>query len=332
MDLWQFECFLAVVDAGSIGKAARQLGLSQPTLTRHIRTLERALKVELFTRSQSGTTLNQFGKALERRARAIIIGAAHARQEIENIAAAQQGRVIVATVPSFANRILLPWVLPRFRAEHPNVQVMLIEAVAQDALSRVASGEIDLACGSVHPSFEPNGAIVCEIVIPREPILPVVGDDNPLGERRHVSLKELQPGPWALYDSHVVRTRLNEIFQAHNLPSPVPSVLFGTISFAKLMLRHGPYIALLTRGAVHEEIAEGKIHVVQAPELKLDRNVGVFRHAQLTLSPAAQALLDGIREGIAQQQNRRGLIDGRKSEISAEWSVNVGGSNARPAR
>jgi DNA-binding transcriptional LysR family regulator len=186
MEFRHLQQFLAVVDCGSIGKAARRLGISQPTLTRTIRSLERGLGTSLFTRSSDGSALNQFGRALERRARAIVIAADRVEREIGELVGTEQGRVVIATAPSFASVVLLPHVLPAFRASHPRIQVIVIEGIIDSALPRIEAGEIDFACGSVPTNFVPD-RLVCEIVVPREPLMAIAGRDNPIASRRHVT-------------------------------------------------------------------------------------------------------------------------------------------------
>jgi DNA-binding transcriptional LysR family regulator len=97
MDLRQLRHFLTVVDCGSAGRAARRLGISQPALTKSIRSLERMLGAPLFTRSNEGMALNQFGRSLERRARSITIEVDRAEREIRELLGAERGRVVIGT-------------------------------------------------------------------------------------------------------------------------------------------------------------------------------------------------------------------------------------------
>ncbi|HLI20509.1 MAG TPA: LysR family transcriptional regulator, partial [Stellaceae bacterium] len=82
MELGQLKHFLAVIDAGSVGDAARDLGMSQGAMSNSIRALEKSLNTSLFERSPRGMRLTPTGKALEVRARIIAAEADVAADEI----------------------------------------------------------------------------------------------------------------------------------------------------------------------------------------------------------------------------------------------------------
>ena len=196
MELRELRYFLAVIDAGSIGKAARHLGLTQPALTRSIRTLEADLGVAVFDRSTNGATLNQYGRAFEHRARAMIVQSERARDELRELAGASRGRIVVGTSPSFAGTVLLPQVLPAFRAARPSLEIVIVEGFLSDSLTMLASGEMDFACNPMSDGIAP-GALVSEILVRCERVVPVTRGDNPIVSRDHVTLQDLQNGPWA---------------------------------------------------------------------------------------------------------------------------------------
>lgn len=165
MELRQLRHFLTVIDCGSVGRAARQLRISQPALTKYIRSLERTLGAPLFTRSSDGMSLNEFGRTLELRARSITIEVDRAEREIRELLGAERGRVMIGTSPSFALTVLVPHVLPSFRASHPHVHVVVVEGFLDTAASMIASGEMDFACGTL-PLDISGGNLVNEIFCP----------------------------------------------------------------------------------------------------------------------------------------------------------------------
>ncbi|MDX1375438.1 MAG: LysR family transcriptional regulator, partial [Burkholderiales bacterium] len=91
MRLTQIQQFLAVVDAGSIRGAARELGLSQPALTKSLRQLEDELGATLVTRSVRGAQATEFGRAFLARARAVSADLRRAREEIAQLRGAREG-------------------------------------------------------------------------------------------------------------------------------------------------------------------------------------------------------------------------------------------------
>ena len=298
MILRQLHQFLAVIDCGSVGRAARQLGLSQPALTKYIRSLERTLGAPLFTRSYEGMALNQFGRSLEPRARSITIEVERAEREIREILGAERGRIVVGTSPSFASAVLVPHVLPAFRASHPHVQLVLIEGFLEAAAARVASGEMDFAIGTLPFDFV-HDDLASEVLLPRERVMLVAGRDNPIAARRRVPLAEVQPGPWLLPRGSGLRARINEVFVTRGLAAPEAAFMYEALSLAKDLLNQGPFIAALSVSAVEVELNAGTLRVVRVPEFVLERSISLLYRPDPSLGPAAKLLFDRIRAASA---------------------------------
>lgn len=140
--------FLAVAETGSLSAAARQLGLSQPTLGRHIADLETALKVTLFHRRARGLALTDQALTLLPHARAMREAAAQM-----SLAALGQDRGMEGTVRITASRIvahhLLPPILADLRAAEPLIQ---IELVPSDETENLLFRAADIALRMYRPT------------------------------------------------------------------------------------------------------------------------------------------------------------------------------------
>jgi len=303
MELRELRYFLAVVDAGSIGKAARRLGLTQPALTRSIRALESDLGVAIFERSSNGATLNKYGRALEQRARSMIVQSERARDELRELAGASRGRIVVGTSPSFAGTVLLPHVLPAFRKARPGLEIVIVEGFLSDSLPMLASGEMDFACNPMSDGIAP-GSLVSEILVRCERVVPVTRGDSPIVSRDRVTLQDLQQGPWAFSRVGENRNRVNEIYKSHGLPVPEAAMIFNTISLAKEAVRHGPFIAMIARSAVRDEVVAGIFGIVPAPDLVLERSISAFYRSDVALAPAARLFLDHIKWACAAEASQ----------------------------
>lgn len=135
-----FPVFLALARHGTTGRAAKELGCSQPTVVRRIAALEDALGLTLFTRSAAGFELTERGKGLLEAAR----GAEAAMRDVADVAASlktnDSGRIVFTLLDQF-DGFLMP-VLRDHRARWPDVQVQLITSYRRFDLAR---GEADLA-------------------------------------------------------------------------------------------------------------------------------------------------------------------------------------------
>ena len=146
---WElYRSFLAVVREGSLSGAARALGLTQPTIGRHIDALEAALGVSLFTRSQAGLIASEGATFLVPHAEAMEI-AADALQRVASGEAESERGVVRITASEMIGSQVLPSALAAFREAHPGIIVeLMLSNRSEDLLRR----EADIAVRMVRPS------------------------------------------------------------------------------------------------------------------------------------------------------------------------------------
>lgn len=118
------QLFIRVVETGSFSRASADLGITQPTATKHVAALERRLGARLFHRSTRGVTPTEVGAAYYDKCKAI----ARQLEEADNLAALMQSRVQgtlrISTSVAFGRRVMTPLVL-RFMQQHPGLQIDL---------------------------------------------------------------------------------------------------------------------------------------------------------------------------------------------------------------
>jgi DNA-binding transcriptional LysR family regulator len=157
---WElYRSFLGVLVEGSLSGAARSLGITQPTVGRHIAALEKSLGFALFTRSQTGLLPTQAALSLRSYAETMSSTAAAMLR-----AAASQGAGVTGTVRVSASEVVgaevLPPILRRLRNEHPQLAIELVLTNrVQDLLRR----EADIAVRMTPPK---QGALVAKRVRP----------------------------------------------------------------------------------------------------------------------------------------------------------------------
>jgi len=140
--------FLSVANAGSLSRAAQELGSSQPTLSRQMARLEAQVGSALFERTRRGLRLTEAGEALRLPALRM-----HEHALEWSLAAAGQSRSLAGTVRLTASEMvsayLLPEVLRDLRQSHPEIQ---IELVATNAVENLLEREADIALRMVRPT------------------------------------------------------------------------------------------------------------------------------------------------------------------------------------
>ncbi|GAA3391052.1 LysR family transcriptional regulator [Streptomyces roseoviridis] len=188
----------AIAETGSLHKAARQLGVSQPSLTTQLRRIENALGAELFSRGRNGCHPTPIGRAVLSRARPLVDGMTALITETRAAAARTGGPAL--RVGSTASRALPGW-LRRLRQGLPGTDIALRVDVSASALLRtVAAGQLDLAF--VHevegcPLRVPDG-LRGRVLVEREPQFVSMTRDHPAAAREVVELADLAHDRWAV--------------------------------------------------------------------------------------------------------------------------------------
>ena len=152
-----YQSLHAVLRAGSLSAAARELGLSQPTVGRHVEQLEQALGQPLFTRSPQGLRPTDFAARLETYLSAMASAAQAALREASG-EADQVAGVIRITASEVIGAEVLPAILAQFREAHPQV---IIELALSNQNEDLLRREADIAVRMVRPT---QGALVARRV------------------------------------------------------------------------------------------------------------------------------------------------------------------------
>jgi DNA-binding transcriptional LysR family regulator len=187
----------AIADAGSLHKAARELGMAQPSLSTQLRRIEQLLGGRLFVRDSTGSRPTPLGQIVIGRARPLVAEFSAIVTETRAAAAHTAGGPRLR-IGATASRAIPGW-LSRLRARMPAVEPSLQMDVSANALLRhVAEGTLDLAF--VHevegsPLRVPNG-LCLRILVEREPQFVTMAADHPAAARREVRLTDLAHDRW----------------------------------------------------------------------------------------------------------------------------------------
>jgi molybdate transport repressor ModE-like protein len=197
LDVRRLRVLREVALRGSFSAAAEALTYSQSAVSQQIAALEREAGTRLVERNGRGIRLTDAGRALVRRADAILVELAAADAELQAIAGLRGGRVRVSTFASAATA-LLPAAVTAFRAAHPAVQVelSLVEAT-EEAIGGLRTGRADLVLVA-RPAGEPPADQVEAHRLLEDPMLAVLPGGHRLARRRTLRLDDLAGEPWVL--------------------------------------------------------------------------------------------------------------------------------------
>lgn len=262
MDAKLLEYFLRVAELGSINKAAADLHVSQPALSRHIATLEHELRVKLLHRTARGVRLTEAGNTLCDRARPILRQMAQLNEELLQRSA---GQVALGMPPSWQRLITGPLV-KRLTNEYPRIALRVYEGINIVLREYMNAGLLDVgivAAGTPQvPGFSRTPLV-------REPLL-LVGDRKAgldpadpvtLSRLRHIKL--VMPG-----GPNIVRQYIEHMLTRHNHPFRI-AVEAETLALCLELARHGVGYTVVPYCALYEHPRGGEVSWAPIRRLEL---------------------------------------------------------------
>nr|WP_245245177.1 LysR family transcriptional regulator [Streptomyces palmae] len=286
-DLGALELLLAVARLGSLGRAARELGITQPAASSRVRSMERQLGVALVERSPRGSRLTEAGVLVTDWARRIVEAAEAFDAGVHALRARRDSRLRVAASMTIAEYLLPGWLIA-LRALRPDTAVSLLAGNSAGVAERLLTGEADL--GFVEGLDIPQG--LDGAVIGHDRLVLVVAPDRPWARRRHpVDAEELAVAPLVLRErGSGTRQVLDAALAAHGgLAEPLLELASTTAVKAAAISGAGP--AVLSRLAVREELAARRLVEVPVSGIRLTRDLrAVWPTGQRPAGPARDLL------------------------------------------
>lgn len=283
--------FGAVCRAGSISAAARQLNISQPSVSTTIARLEERLKVVLFRRGRSGIVLTAEGMVLQRRAEAMEALLQGAAQEVDAATAGVAGPLRVGGTPG-ALVSLLPRAIDRLERERGTFALNVIERADRDLIDMLRKGEIELAFVTTEIEAPPEG--IDETTLSRDPFALIVGRRNE-ALPASLSLRQVQHLPWVLPEAQgAFRRQVAALFIAAGIAEPRAAIRCDSLLATKAIVRAGDRVTILPRQVAAAELSIGELRAIAIEEARFERSIGVRMLKGAVLSPLAQSLLAAL--------------------------------------
>lgn len=287
VQIGQLRCFLAVADHRHFTRAARELGLAQPSVSAQVRRLEAELSSELFHRMKGNLTLTPAGEALLPFARRILADVDAATSELSEVGGMARGRLAIGATPSLA-AALVPPVLSRFHASYPGIELTLREAGSMDLVAALGEGAVDIALVILpvrHDVLETHALL-------REELVVAVAPTHPLARRRTVAMTDLRDVPLVMFrEGYDLRSATEAACRAAGF-APIFAVEGGEMDGVLRLTAAGLGAAIVPSLVVEPD---GPLRAVRITGSSLTRTVGIAHRRDRRLSRAAQELVDTVR-------------------------------------
>lgn len=186
MDIRHLHYFLQVAHHKSFTKAAQSLYITQPTISKMIKSIEEELGVVLFNRSGKQVELTDAGQVIFAQAQDIVHSFQHLSVELDDLIHLKKGRITIGLPPMIGSSFF-PRVLGKFREQYPDIVIQLVEDGAKKVEEHVEKGLLDI--GVVLSTA--NEALFHSFSLVEEKLMLLVHPSHRLAEQEKVKLSEL---------------------------------------------------------------------------------------------------------------------------------------------
>jgi LysR family pca operon transcriptional activator len=297
-------CFLEVARLKSVVKAAANLSVTQPAVSRTLRELEETLGVPLFDRSHRNLALTHFGEVFQRYAGASVTAL---RQGVDSItqARAKGGYTIrVGALPTVASG-LLPAALLALKKSGLESTVRVVSGRNTELLAQLRVGDLDLLIGRLPApeqmtglSFEPLYSDQAAFLVrPGHPLLA----DQPLDLVRVAAYTLLMPA-----EESNIRPFIDRMLITHGISAFPDRIETVSVAFGRSYTLRSDAVWIISHGVAVEEIVEGRLVELPVDTRETRGPVGMTMRTDVQPPPAAQLVMQAVRDVVRDGQKLDG--------------------------
>ena len=281
MDLRSIRYFVQIADCGSITRAAGNLGIAQPALSRQLRAMEEELGMPLLVRLPRGVRLTAAGRQFLDHCRRALRELDRGREELRANRDSPRGQVIFGVSPTLGP-LLVPGVVERVRRQCPQVALKIVEHFSTLLFDGLLTGRIDVAL-LTNPSV--TRALRFSPLI-SEPIV-VLAAPQPRDARRFYTLAELSRTPVIVTEA--IRAIVDDQIGRYGARLNVDFEVNAVEAIGQLLLRGvGP--AVMPVSTFHAEIASGRVVAFPIADVNVQRSLMLAHPVERRLSAATDEI------------------------------------------
>ncbi|GEK80614.1 LysR family transcriptional regulator [Agrococcus baldri] len=302
MKLEQLRSFEAVARIGHFTRAAEELYLAQPSLSRQIGALEAELDTPLLRRNPAGVTLTAAGETLLPIARRMLADARSAREQLDELAGLRRGRVRLGAPPTLCVSLVAE-VLAAFRIAHPGIDLHITEAGSRVLVEALNAGELDLALVVIRGAEATAPGTELQPLLSEELVV-VSAASGPAPRRRsggtagasgELSLRDLAELPQVAFSrSYDLRVATDAAFSAAGL-APTIAVEGAEMDAVLRFVERGIGVAVVPAMVVSDRPGLRSTRLVRP---QLTRTVALARRTDVAPSAAMTAMLQQVFETV----------------------------------
>ena len=289
----QLNAVVAVVEQGSFSQAARAAGVSQPTVHRAARELERLIGLALFERTSFGVQPTREAQRLARGAKLAFAELEQARAELTPISGGEGGRTVIGAMP-LARSFLLPRALIEFANAHPHHAISILEGSYDNLMAELRGGTADFLIGA-----QRNPLLFKDVVQEHlfdDELAIVVRAGHPLLQQKRVTVRSLTKYAWIEpRRESPLHDRFDTLFRDAGVPAPQSSIECNSLVAARSLLLESDRVMLLSVHQIHYDLQAGLLASLPHPQGRVTRAIALTTRAKWRPTQAQRRLLELLR-------------------------------------
>jgi DNA-binding transcriptional LysR family regulator len=302
ISLHDLRVFMSVVQAGSMGKAAKRLATSQPAVSRSIADLESALGVRLLDRSPQGVEPTPYGRAILKRGISVFDELTQGVKDVRFLADPTAGELRIGASIAVAAGFV-SGVINRLCLRYPRLMFHVLATDTATAYRALLERQVDLAVVHIIEPI-PEEHLHAEPLF-QDPHVVVAGIKNPLVRRRRLTLSDLMDEPWTLpppdapYGAVVL-----DAFHANGLHLP-RTVVVSTLPVRSALLATGRFLSMVPRVVLQFPTRNQILRGLAIDLPTTFRPLALVTVKNRTLNPVAQLFTDWARDAAKALAERK---------------------------
>jgi DNA-binding transcriptional LysR family regulator len=293
LKLRDLHILLAVVQQGSMAKAAEHLAISQPAVSKAIADMEHTFGLRLLDRSRSGVEPTAYGRALVTRGQAIFDELKLGIEELAFLADSTVGTLQIASTESVAAG-LLPAVLERFSREQPGIRVDVAQAVMNTAHYRdLRERNIDLLIGRIPDPFDESD-LEAKIAYDDQVVV-VTGRQSKWARSRKLTFSDLVSERWVLPPDDTMPGLLaDELFRVGGAEPPRAPITTLSMHLCCQLAASSKFVTMLPGSILRFNALDRPLKILPIKLAPQRRPVGIVTLRNRTLTPAARLFIECV--------------------------------------
>jgi DNA-binding transcriptional LysR family regulator len=293
MNLTQLMAFQAVANSGSITKAAQLLHVSQPSISKHIKNLERDCGARLFERNVGAAELTDAGSSLLRHVNVIIGHLEEAKKELRSPKNGTKSEPLKVGGSYAASALLLPSLLVNFKSKHRDTSIILRSGTTRELKTMLLNSTVDLALLNelpVNPDFASEP-------FRKEKLVVFAAPSHPLARKKPLTLSDLRQATLVTTGmASAVDKMLNHL--VHEGLGAKIAIQCGSPASVKILVKNKIGLGILFRDMLIQEMRNKIFRVLEIPGLALTVQSYIVYYKDRPLSPPAKDFLALLRKRV----------------------------------